>query len=96
MSNLALGQTIGNSKESEIIGTGILNVSPGVPMRALLFAPLALTLAAQSPKEIPTTQKDLQGLAVTIYNDSLALVKDQREVRLPKGEVQLAFQEVNV
>ena len=64
-------------------------------MRALLFAPLALTLAAQSPREIPTTQKDLQGLAVTIYNDSLALVKDQREVRLPKGEVQLAFQEVS-
>lgn len=64
-------------------------------MRALLFAPLALALAAQSPREIPTTQKDLQGLAVTIYNDSLALVKDQREVRLPKGEVQLAFQEVS-
>jgi hypothetical protein len=64
-------------------------------MRALLLAPLALSLAAQSQKEIPTTQKDLQGLAVTIYNDSLALVKDQREVRLPKGEVQLAFQEVS-
>jgi len=64
-------------------------------MRALLLAPLALSLAAQSPREIPTTQKDLQGLAVTIYNDSLALVKDQREVRLPKGEVQLAFQEVS-
>jgi hypothetical protein len=64
-------------------------------MRALLLAPLALSLAAQPAKEIPTTQKDLQGLAVTIYNDSLALVKDQREVRLPKGEVQLAFQEVS-
>lgn len=64
-------------------------------MRALLLAPLALTLAAQSPKEVPTTQKDLQALAVTIYNDNLALVKDQREVRLPKGEVQLAFQEVS-
>ncbi len=64
-------------------------------MRALLLAPLALSLAAQPAKEIPTTQKDLQGLAVTIYNDSLALVKDLREVRLPKGGVQLAFQEVS-
>ena len=64
-------------------------------MRVLLLAPLALALTAQSPKEVPTTQKDLQALAVTIYNDNLALVKDQREVRLSKGEVQLAFQEVS-
>lgn len=64
-------------------------------MRALFLAPVALALAAQAPKEIPTTQKDLQALAVTIYNENLALVKDQREVRLPKGEVQLAFQEVS-
>lgn len=64
-------------------------------MRTLLLAPLALTLAAQSPKEVPTTLKDQQALAVTIYNDNLALVKDQREVRLPKGLAALAFQEVS-
>ena len=64
-------------------------------MRALLLAPLALALAAQSPKEITTTLKDQQSLAVTIYNDNLALVKDQREVRLGKGEQALAFQEVS-
>ena len=64
-------------------------------MRTALLASLPLLLAAQNPKEIPTTQKDLQSLAVTIYNDGLALVKDQREVRLPKGELQLAYQEVS-
>ncbi len=64
-------------------------------MRALLLAPLALTLAAQSPKEMTTTLKDQQSLAVTIYNDNLALVKDQREVKLVKGEQALAFQEVS-
>jgi len=64
-------------------------------MRALLLAPLAFTLAAQSPREITTTLKDQQSLAVTIYNDNLALVKDQREVRLGKGEQALAFQEVS-
>jgi hypothetical protein len=42
-----------------------------------------------------TTQKDQRALAVTIYNENLALVKDQREVKLAKGNVDLAFQEVS-
>jgi hypothetical protein len=61
-------------------------------MRPYFLLPLALALSAQ---EIPTTLKDQQSLAVTIYNSGLALVKDQREVRLPKGPCQLAFQEVS-
>ncbi|MCE1227951.1 MAG: DUF4139 domain-containing protein [Firmicutes bacterium] len=61
-------------------------------MRALLLAPLALPLVAQ---EVPTTLKDQQSLAVTIYNSNLALVKDQREVKLGKGLQALAFQEVS-
>ena len=64
-------------------------------MRALILAPLALSLAAQAPKETITTLKDQQSLAVTIYNDNLALVKDQREVKLGKGDGDLAFQEVS-
>jgi hypothetical protein len=59
---------------------------------ALLLAALPALLVAQ---ETTTTLKDQKGLAVTIYNDNLALVKDSREVRLPKGELQLAFQEVS-
>ncbi|MBI3488204.1 MAG: DUF4139 domain-containing protein [Acidobacteria bacterium] len=58
----------------------------------LLLAVLPSLLAAQ---ESATTLKDQKGLAVTIYNDNLALVKDTREVRLPKGEARLAFQEVS-
>ena len=58
----------------------------------LLLAALPALLTAQ---ETPTTLKDQKGLAVTIYNDNLALVKDTREVRLPKGEARLAFQEVS-
>jgi hypothetical protein len=64
-------------------------------MRALFLAPLALTLAAQATEELTTTLKDQKGLAVTIYNENLALVKDQRELRLPKGDARLAFQEVS-
>jgi len=68
--------------------------------RPTLFPSLALAalpslLGAQQSLETPTTQTDQKALAVTIYNDNLALVKDQRLVRLPKGEVRLAFQEVS-
>ncbi|HET6330685.1 MAG TPA: DUF4139 domain-containing protein [Holophagaceae bacterium] len=64
-------------------------------MRALCLVPLALSLVAATPDEIQTTQKDQKSLAVTIYNSDLALVKDQRTVRLPKGDARLAFQEVS-
>lgn len=63
-------------------------------MRILVLASLPAILAAQSPEQT-STLKDQQGLAVTIYNDNLALVKDLREVRLPKGDLDLAFQEVS-
>jgi hypothetical protein len=59
---------------------------------AVLLAALPALLCAQ---ETTTTLKDQKALAVTIYNDNLALVKDTREVRLPKGEARLAFQEVS-
>jgi len=59
---------------------------------ALLLATLPVLLAAQ---ESVTTLKDQKALAVTIYNDNLALVKDTREVRLGRGESRLAFQEVS-
>lgn len=59
---------------------------------ALLLAALPSLLVAQ---ESTTTLKDQKALAVTIYNDNLALVKDTREVRLPRGEARLAFQEVS-
>jgi hypothetical protein len=61
-------------------------------MRLLVLATLPCLLAAQ---ETLTTTRDQQSLAVTIYNNNLALVKDLREVKLPKGEVSLAFQEVS-
>ncbi len=58
----------------------------------ILLAALPALLIAQ---ETTTTLKDQKALAVTIYNDNLALVKDLREVRLPRGEARLAFQEVS-
>ncbi len=63
--------------------------------RAFALAAISTAMVAQQAPEIPTTQADQKALAVTIYNDTLALVKDQRLVRLPKGEARLAFQEVS-
>ena len=64
-------------------------------MRIMALATLPCLLGAQTPAETVTTQRDQQALAVTIYNGNLALVRDQREVRLPKGNLELAFQEVS-
>lgn len=42
-----------------------------------------------------TTLDDQQAVAVTIYNDNLALVKDQRKVRLGGGNDTLAFRDIS-
>ncbi len=45
--------------------------------------------------EVVSTLEDQQEVAVTIYNDDLALVRDQRQVTLPQGSVELALREVS-
>lgn len=44
---------------------------------------------------ITSTLDDQREVAVTIYNEDLALVRDQRQVTLPKGAVDLALREVS-
>ncbi len=41
-----------------------------------------------------STSKDQSGMAVTIYNKHLGLIKDTRKVRLPEGEGELRFMDV--
>ncbi len=38
---------------------------------------------------------DQRQVAVTIYNENLALIKDQREITLPQGAVELEYREVS-
>lgn len=69
-----------------------------VALNTLIAAALtALPLLAQSaPRdEIVSTAADQQGVAVTIYNDNLALVKDARKVRLDRDLNRLAWREVS-
>ncbi len=56
---------------------------------------LMLVAASHASEERVTTLKDQQAVAVTIYNENLALVKDVRKVRLSRGEDALAWRDVS-
>ncbi len=51
--------------------------------------------AAAAPQERRSTLDDQQSVAVTIYNDELALVKDTRSILLDAGENRLALRDVS-
>ncbi|MGW8313502.1 MAG: DUF4139 domain-containing protein [Desulfuromonadales bacterium] len=56
---------------------------------------LLLIGSKASADEIISNLADQQEVAVTIYNDDLALVRDQRQVSLPHGRIDLALREVS-
>ncbi|MBK1719917.1 DUF4139 domain-containing protein [Thiocystis violacea] len=64
-------------------------------LAALILASLTFPGAAMD-QEQRIDDSARQSLAVTIYNDDLALIKDQRRVRLDKGENRLAWRNVSV
>ena len=63
----------------------------------LVLLPLLLfaTHAIAGSAEKISTLADQKEVAVTIYNENLALVKDKRTLTLPEGENTLAFREVS-
>jgi hypothetical protein len=66
------------------------------PLAAALAAALAVLPAAHGAlEERPSTLSDQQSVAVTIYNENLALVKDVRRVTLEAGTNRLALREVS-
>ncbi|HYN54528.1 MAG TPA: DUF4139 domain-containing protein [Methylotenera sp.] len=66
---------------------------------AVLFtlpaASFSLNVNALETNEIRSTIADQQSVAVTIYNNNLALVKDQRKVQLNSGLQNLAIRDVS-
>src|SRR5882762_6378376 len=65
-----------------------------------LYAAVAAALATcplthAAVEEMPSTLKDQQSVAITIYNENLALVKDTRRVTLEMGPNRLALREVS-
>lgn len=59
-----------------------------------LLAP-AGSAAVADPGERTSTLADQQAVSVTIYNDNLALVRDERRLSLPKGTQRLALRDVS-
>ena len=55
---------------------------------------LAVCIAHATPEQ-STILKDQQEVAVTIYNENLALVKDTRKIAMPSGEARLAWRDVS-
>lgn len=58
---------------------------------SLLFSTVALADSGEQRSSI----NDQQEVAVTIYNNNLALVKDQRKLKLGSGQLALAFRDVS-
>jgi len=52
------------------------------------------TESAQNPQTGTSTIEDQTGVAITVYNSNLGLVKDTRALRLPRGASQLRFMDV--
>ncbi len=70
-----------------------MNVNRLVFLASLfVFTPAVL---AAGPDETRSTLQDQQSVAVTIYNGDLALVKDQRKIRLKNGPNNLALRDVS-
>jgi hypothetical protein len=63
--------------------------------KALAIMLGAAAVTASAGEERLSTEKEQTGLAVTIYNGDLALVKDARKVKLGGGENQLAWRNVS-
>ena len=72
-----------------------------VLISSLIFSSLLVQVAAYDietgieVEERKSTLSDQQEVAVTIYNDQLALIKDLRTIRLANGFNKLAFREVS-
>ena len=62
---------------------------------AMLLSGLLPVAWGAPAKERLSSLKDQQEVAVTIYNDNLALVKDQRRVSLERGNNRLAWRDVS-
>jgi hypothetical protein len=72
-----------------------------IPLTTLFFALFALAAhsGAQESTDVAATSlysglNEQTGVAVTVYNVNLALVKDRRDINLPQGTCELKFMDV--
>lgn len=63
--------------------------------RYILTAALLAVVLPALADTVTTAREDRMSVAVTIYNDNLALIKDRRQIELAKGVQTLDFREVS-
>ena len=69
---------------------------PSLQYRTLIICMLAAPpCAVVQADELRSTLQDQRSVAVTIYNENLALVKDQRKIQFAGGQNTLAFRDVS-
>ena len=84
-----------------ILPSALLPFCPSAlcPLPSARVLPSALTLTAASaqqapPHEVTATLDDQSELAVTVYNSDIALVRDVRNLQLPRGTFDLRFMDI--
>ncbi len=64
----------------------------GLSLGIVLFASLAQ--AAEPVRDLSSAATDREAVAITVYNDDLALVKERRRVEMPSGLTRLSLRDV--
>jgi hypothetical protein len=59
-----------------------------------IFLVAGMAQAGEPVRDVTSSASDREAVAVTVYNDDLALVKERRKVDLPKGLTRLSLREV--
>ncbi|MDZ4253594.1 MAG: DUF4139 domain-containing protein [Sulfuritalea sp.] len=59
-----------------------------------IFLAAGLAQGAEAPREVSSGAAQREAVAVTVYNDDLALVKERRRVELPAGLTRLSLRDV--
>lgn len=81
---------------SRCVGTASWLKLPLAVLGASVFSMTAIgSAAAATEEETQSATQDRQSVAVTIYNDGLALVRDERKIPLKQGANRIALREVS-
>lgn len=70
-------------------------MSPSFCRSLIVWLLTILSCAVAQADELRSTLQDQRSVAVTIYNENLALVKDQRKIKFASGQNTLAFRDVS-
>ena len=63
----------------------------GVLIASLMLMPVAPSFADSGGDDRTSLPEEQKSVAITIYNVNLGLVRDRRDIQLPRGETSLKF-----